>query len=72
MKHLIVEILGDAIIIFFGAWSFYTFYLIVRYGAAYFIEPNLYILYTELVLSILAFAFGWERLIQDVRTFSKS
>ena len=65
----ILELLGDAIVVFHGAWSIYTFYLIVRYRAAYFIEPNLWILYTELGLSVLAFFFGWWLVVGDARAF---
>ena len=69
-KHWI-ELIGDGIIIWFGAWSILTFYLIVRYGAAYFVEPNLWILYIEGVLAVLALAIGFERLIDDILELRK-
>lgn len=61
-----LEVVGDGIIIVFGIWSAFTFIMMLTHGLVIYVEPIKPILITELVLAILAFGFGIERLINDI------
>lgn len=66
MKHTI-EVIGDALIITFGAWSVFTFAHILLYGRLFLVEPNMAILATETILAVGVVAVGIERLIDDLK-----
>ena len=62
---IIPEIMGDALVVAFGAWSAFTFYKIIRHKKVTYIEPNMKILIGEACLSGLAFLLGVFLVIQD-------
>ena len=63
------ELLGDLLIIWWGLWTIFLFTTIATQGYVRGIEPNLWILYIELGLSVAGTVLGAERLIQDFKRF---
>jgi len=61
-----IELFGDACIIVFGIWSAFTFHGIITRGWQAFIEPNMWIAYSELSLAILIVLIGIERTYRDI------
>ena len=64
-KH-ILEVIGDTLIIVFGAMSVFLFVDILQHGMARYIEPNMTILIAELCFAGLIAAIGLERLVDDL------
>jgi hypothetical protein len=61
------ELLGDALVVFFGAWMAFCFYLIITRGGFFAFEPRHWVAKVEFVLSIAIAVLGVERMICDVR-----
>lgn len=68
MKHLILEVIGDALVAVFGIWSLLMFISILTDGRVTFIEPNRAILIGETIASGLIVLFGVHRLIDEFKT----
>ncbi len=71
MWDKIKELLGNLFLIWFGLWSIFLFTTIAIQGYVKGIEPNLWILYVELGLAVVATILGFERLIKDLLRFGK-
>ena len=65
--NYVKELLGDFLIIWWGLWTIFLFSIIAIQGYVKGIEPNLWILYIELGLSVAGTALGIERLINDLK-----
>ncbi len=65
----IKELLADLILIWWGLWTLYLFSHIAIYGYVKGVEPNLWILYVELGLTIAGLTLGVERLIRDIKHY---
>ena len=66
MKH-ILEVIGDTLVIVFGAMSLILFIDILQHGTARYIEPNMTILVCEMCFCGLILLIGLERLIDDLK-----
>lgn len=66
MKH-ILEVIGDTLVIVFGAMSLFLFIDILQHGIARYVEPDMVILVSEMVFAGLIVLIGVERLIDDLR-----
>ena len=66
LKH-IIEIIGDTLIIVFGAMSLVLFIDIGQHGTARYIEPSMVILISEICFAGLVVLIGLERLIDDLK-----
>jgi putative Mn2+ efflux pump MntP len=64
------ELLGDALLIFFGAWMVYVFITIEILGQ-YGKEPNAIIRWVEIGGSWLIIVLGIDRVIQDIKRLKK-
>ena len=69
MWEKIKELLGNLFLIWFGGWSIFLFATIAVQGYVKGIEPNLWILYTELGLAVVGTVLGFERLVKDLIRF---
>ena len=65
-----LEILGDIMMVAFGAVLIFKFIDIVILGS-YGMEPNHYILWAEFIMSILIIVLGINRFIQDIKGSDK-
>ena len=67
MWDRIKEIIADLLIVWWGLWTIFLFVTIATQGYVRGIEPNLWILYTELGLSVVGTILGIERFIKDIK-----
>lgn len=63
----LIEVIGDSIIIGYGILTAFFFYEFWRYGKIWVFEPNTWIAFGELLLSIAIILIGINRLIGDFR-----
>jgi len=62
-----IELIGDAMIIVFGALSLHVFICLCLYSEVTLLEQVSWIRYTETGLAALVIIFGLQRLIDDLR-----
>jgi len=65
----LLEIIGDALIIFFSLTVLLIFVPVLILGRYYIEEPNSVILITEIILATLIMVIGINRSIDDIRRF---
>lgn len=71
MWEWIKELIGDACIILFVFWSLFILIGIELHGQQAFIEPNSWILYTEIGLALAFGVLSIERLVDDLKRMVK-
>ena len=68
---MLIELIGDALILAFGALSLRVFIPIIIWGEVLIVESNSVILTTELLLAAVIVFIGIQRLIDDIRSLRK-
>lgn len=66
MRHEVLELAGDIVLIGYGAWMLFIFVEILLKGSHYVGEPRAMVLGLELVLTILIILLGLERFSDDL------
>ena len=65
MKYWL-EIIGDALLIVFGLFSVMLFWGIIYQGKVILVEPDSFIVWTELVIGFLIIVLGAYHLYHDI------
>lgn len=65
-----LEIMGDALIVAFGAVALFIFIVIEVFGR-FGHQPNRYILWIEIFMGVPMIVLGTERFVKDARRFTR-
>lgn len=69
---MVLEIIGDAIIIGAGLSYVFIFGLIILIGGYMAVENNAFILWGEFIMGFIIIALGTERIIGDIKKYNSS
>jgi len=69
--ELIKEIAADIIIIAYGGFFSWVFIWVLLHGSMRIVEPNIYILWIEVIVALIIVVLGIERLIRDIKKNDK-
>ncbi len=68
---MMLELLGDVLILAFGLFSLWLFLPIFRYGEVTLIEGNRALLIAEIIMAALVVLIALERAINDIRRLGR-